>query len=160
MAALQSLHPDILPRVLDAQLEEARQLMARREELRQRVEEAAMRGRVEAAVDLSETVTGYIREIRSCLRLPRDLDEFMRCFHHGQLQDDRQHADHFTQLHEWKELAEAMNVPVPTDTYAEVQRHQRHYLQCLAAQQMGQPEPRPSSPLARLSDHHYFMFAS
>lgn len=109
---------DVLPRILEAQLEETRQLVARRRELRQKIEEAAMRGRVQAALDTADVVTNSIPEICACLRGPRDLEEFMRSWLQSQLTEEGS----VTPLSEWRELALAMGVPEPVNTFAEAQQ--------------------------------------
>lgn len=139
---------DVLAHILNARLEEARQLVARRQELRLRVEEDAMRGRVEAANEVAFTIGYDIPQIIRCIRGPRDFEEFMRHWLQGQL-DDGPDGEGLTVLEEWRDLAVAMDVPDPTKIFEEAQRHWRH---CWEVHDPAM-YPEPSSPLSPLSVH-------
>lgn len=76
---LEAVPRDVLPRILDAQLAEARQLVARKRELKQRLEEAAMHGRVQAALCVAVTATDP--RVARCLRTPGDLETFLWCWY-------------------------------------------------------------------------------
>lgn len=97
---------DVLPRILRAQLEEARQLVARRQELRQRREEATMRGRVEAAYFVALTLDGLGIQTARCLRGSRDLAEFIRHWYAGEPVEEGR----CTPLQPWIRLADAMGL--------------------------------------------------
>lgn len=126
-------------------LEEARHLAARKRELGLKIEEAAMRGRVEAALRVTRDPQGQAGQTSACLRGQRDLEEFVRAW------CARQSArEDCTEVAVWEQLASAMGLPVPTEVLAEVR-----------ASRASPPSSRPVDPFcyrSLLSDHDGYVF--